>query len=74
MTSGKIWVASSPDSQARRWLDVRAAADYVGSTVSFIRGLIWDGTLPYTRAGKKFIIDVCDLDAYMVREKQRNAA
>jgi excisionase family DNA binding protein len=74
MTGSTISAVCSTDSQARRWLDVRAAAEYVGSTVSFIRGLIWDGAVPYTRAGKKFIIDVRDLDAYMVREKQRNAA
>lgn len=62
------------ETDARRWLDVRAAADYVGSTVSFIRGLIWDGAIPYVKAGKRFVIDARDLDAYMTREKQRNAA
>lgn len=55
-----------------RWLDVKAAANHVGSTVGFIRGLIWDGSLPYVRAGKKFVIDQTDLDAWMVRSKERN--
>jgi excisionase family DNA binding protein len=56
----------------QRWLDVKAAANHVGSTVGFIRGLIWDGTLPYIRAGKKFVVDRSDLDAWMVRNKERN--
>jgi len=56
----------------RRWMDVKAAAEHIGSTVSFIRGLIWDGALPFVRAGKKFVIDRADLDSWMTRQKQRN--
>lgn len=59
-------------SELRRWLDVRAAAEYLGVTVTFIRGLIWDGAVPYVKAGKKFIIDARDLDNYMTKEKRRN--
>jgi excisionase family DNA binding protein len=60
--------------QERRWLDVKTAAAHAGSTVSFIRGLIWDGAVPYVKAGKKFVIDRADLDAYLARQKQRNVA
>lgn len=63
-----------PEKESRRWLDVRAAAEYLGVTVSFVRGLIWDGAIPYVKAGKKFVVDARDLDAFMIREKQRNAA
>jgi hypothetical protein len=35
------------EKHAQRWLDVKAAANHVGSTVGFIRGLIWDGSLPW---------------------------
>jgi excisionase family DNA binding protein len=58
--------------QQRRWMDVKAAASHVGSTVSFIRGLIWDGEVPYVRAGKKFVLDRADLDAWMAKQKERN--
>ena len=51
---------------------MKAAAEHIGSTVSFIRGLIWDGALPFVRAGKKFVIDRADLDSWMTRQKQRN--
>jgi excisionase family DNA binding protein len=61
--------AVEPD---QRWLDVKAAAAHVGATVSFIRTLIWDGAIPYVRAGKKFVIDRADLDSYMTRQKERN--
>jgi hypothetical protein len=60
------------EKQTQRWLDVKAAASHVGSTVGFIRGLIWDGSLPYVRAGKKFIVDRVDLDAPILRSKERN--
>jgi excisionase family DNA binding protein len=58
--------------QSRRWLDVKQAADHCGATVSFVRGLIWDGAIPYVRAGKKFVIDAADLDAWMERAKEKN--
>jgi excisionase family DNA binding protein len=62
------------EKDVQRWLDVKAAASHVGATVSFIRGLIWGGSLPYVRAGRKFVIDRADLDAWMIRNKERNAA
>jgi excisionase family DNA binding protein len=58
----------------RRWIDVKAAAVYLGATVTFVRSLLWDGEVPFVRAGKKFIIDRNDLDAYMQRRKERNLA
>jgi excisionase family DNA binding protein len=58
----------------RRWLDVKAAAAYLGATVSFVRALLWDGEVPLVRAGKRFIVDRQDLDAWMTRRKERNAA
>jgi excisionase family DNA binding protein len=60
------------EKHAQRWLDVKAAANHVGSTVGFIRGLIWDGSIPYVRAGKRFVVDRTDLDAWMVRNKENN--
>jgi excisionase family DNA binding protein len=40
----------------RRWIDVKAAAVYLGATVTFVRSLLWDGEVPFVRAGKKFIV------------------
>jgi len=57
-----------------RWLDVKGAAAHLGVTVSFVRSLLWDGELAFIRAGKRFIVDRVDLDAWAVRKKERNAA
>jgi excisionase family DNA binding protein len=57
-----------------RWLDVKSAAAHLGVTVSFVRSLLWDGEVPFVRAGKRFIVDRQDLDAWAVRSKERNAA
>jgi excisionase family DNA binding protein len=57
-----------------RWLDVKGAAAHLGVTVSFVRSLLWDGEVPFVRAGKRFIVDRQDLDAWAVRRKERNAA
>jgi excisionase family DNA binding protein len=60
-----------PKNQSR-WLDVKKAASHLGTSVSFVRNLIWDGSVPYVRAGKKFVVDQADLDAWMIRNKERN--
>ncbi|MGH9735815.1 MAG: excisionase family DNA-binding protein [Candidatus Acidiferrales bacterium] len=65
---------SPAEKQAQRWLTVPEAARYLGATVGFVRALIWDGAVPFVKAGKRFVIDRTDLDAYMVRSKERNAA
>jgi excisionase family DNA binding protein len=57
-----------------RWLDVKGAAAHLGLTVSFVRSLLWDGEVPFIRAGKRFIVDRQDLDSWAVRKKERNAA
>ena len=56
----------------RRWLDLKAAAAYLCATVCFVRGLIWAGEVPFVRAGKKFVIDRADLDAWALRSKEQN--
>ena len=58
----------------RRWIDVKAAALYLGTSVTFVRSLLWDGEVCYIRCGKRFIIDRDELDACMVRRKERNPA
>ena len=54
-----------------RWLDIPKAAAYLSASVKFVRTLIWDGKIQHVRAGKKFIVDVRELDAWAEREKVR---
>jgi len=54
----------------QRLLTLPEAAHYLGCTLWSIRELIWKGQLPYTRFGKRFQVDVRDLDALVEREKR----
>ena len=55
----------------RRLLTLPEAARYLGCTLWSVRDLIWKGQLPHTRFGKRFQVDVQDLDAMIDREKRR---
>ncbi len=59
-------VAAGP---APRLLRIAEAARYLGATVWFIRGLIWARQVPYLRLGKRYVIDVRDLDTFIERQK-----
>jgi excisionase family DNA binding protein len=54
-----------------RWLDIPSAAAYLSASVKFVRTLIWDGEIQHVRAGKKFIVDARELDAWCERQKTR---
>jgi excisionase family DNA binding protein len=53
-------------------LTVEQAASYVGCAVWCIREWIWDGQLPYLRAGRRFLIETADLDRLIQRLKTTN--
>jgi excisionase family DNA binding protein len=48
---------------------VQQAADYLSATPWFIRSLIWSHTIPFLQLGKRHLIDVRDLDAYVDSQK-----
>ena len=54
-----------------RLLTLPEAARYLGCTVWAVRELIWKGELHYTRFGKRFQVDLRDLDLLIDREKRR---
>lgn len=58
----------------QRLLTIPEAARYLGCTVWSVRDLIWKGDLPYTRFGKRFQVDIRDLDALIEREKRREGS
>jgi excisionase family DNA binding protein len=55
-----------------RLLTVEEAARYVNCTVWCIREWIWCGELPYLQAGRRFLIEVSDLEALIKRLKTTN--
>ena len=54
----------------QRLLTLPEAARYLGCTLWSVRELIWKGRVPYTRFGKRFQVDVRDLDELVEREKR----
>src|SRR5882762_12044601 len=55
-----------------RLLTLPEAARYLGCTVWAVRELIWKGELHYTRFGKRFQVDLRDLDLLIDREKRQD--
>lgn len=48
------------------WLDLRAAADYVGASIKWIKTRLYNGQIPYFNpTGRKDFVKRSDLDAYI---------
>ena len=52
-----------------RAITVKEAAIYLSTTVPAIRQLIYSRQIPFVRVGKRFVMDVKDLDAWLERMK-----
>ena len=46
-------------------LTVKEAADRLGTSVRFVRRLIFQRRIPYTKLGRHVRIAACDLDAFV---------
>lgn len=53
----------------KRLFTIKEAAVYLGRPVWGVRELIWAGKLPYIQDGRKYYLDVNDLDKYIERVK-----
>lgn len=48
------------------WLDLRAAADYVGASLKWIKARLYAGQIPYYNpTGRKDFVKKSDLDAFI---------
>jgi excisionase family DNA binding protein len=66
-------VADAAKSEVQpRMFNVKEAAAYLGSTVYFVRTLVWERRLPKVKFGKRLVFDRADLDEFIEKEK-RNA-
>jgi excisionase family DNA binding protein len=52
-----------------RLLTIPDAAFYLGVSHWTLRDLIWAGTLPYLKLGRRHMLDKHDLDAWIERNK-----
>lgn len=55
----------------KRMYTIKEAAVYLGLSEYTVRSLLWSGALPFMKVegGRKQLLDVYDLDAYIDRHK-----
>lgn len=53
----------------KRLYTLPEAAHYLGRTLWSMRELIWKGSIPIVRDGKRIFVDIRDLEAYVTRCK-----
>ena len=53
-----------------RWLRIEQAAEYIGVTPTFMKTLLRRREVPHATAGRRYVIDRRDLDAYLEGLKQ----
>ena len=59
---------SSPLS--KRLYSLPEAGHYLGRTLWSMRELIWKGSIPIVREGKRIFVDIADLEAYVAAHKR----
>ena len=69
MASKYLASSSHLPEQSIRLLSIKGAAFYLGLSYWGLRGLIWNGSLPAVRAGRRILVDIRDLDAWIERNK-----
>jgi excisionase family DNA binding protein len=52
-----------------RLYDLKAAAQYLSSTVWFLRQQIWNRQITFLKLGNKYVFDRKDLDAFIECQK-----
>jgi len=53
----------------RRLLSIAQASEYLSLSTWTIRELVWRGDVPHIRCGRRILLDVHDLDAWIERGK-----
>jgi excisionase family DNA binding protein len=58
-----------PNPLPKRLYTLKEASHYLGRTLWSVRELVWKGSIPIVREGKRIFIDVNDLNSYIERNK-----
>ncbi len=71
MSKGPQRAQGITDSLYKRMYSIKEAAIYLGLSEYTVRTLIWSGELPFMKidGGRKQLLDIRDLDAYIDRHK-----
>ncbi len=53
----------------KRLYSLPEAAHYLGRTLWSMRELIWKGSIPIVREGKRIFVDIADMEEYIAKHK-----
>lgn len=53
----------------KRLYSLQEGAVYLGRTVGAVREMLWAGKMPYVKDGKRILIDIQDMNEWIVRNK-----
>ncbi|OPY81454.1 MAG: Helix-turn-helix domain protein [Syntrophorhabdus sp. PtaU1.Bin153] len=57
------------NSVPKRLYNIEEASIYLGRTVCALREMLWAGKLPFIKDGKRILLDIKDMDAWIERNK-----
>jgi excisionase family DNA binding protein len=57
----------------KRLFTIPEAGEYLGRSTWSVRELIWAGSLPVVKVGKRIHLDIYDLDKWIEKNKTRYA-
>ena len=55
----------------KRLYSINEAAFYLGRSVCATREMLWAGKLPYIKDGRRILLDIKDMDAWVEKNKIR---
>ena len=56
----------------KRLFSINEAAVYLGRTVCALREMLWAGKIPYVKDGKRILLDIKDMEAWIEKNKTQN--
>jgi excisionase family DNA binding protein len=55
----------------KRLYDLKEAAVYLGRSVCAVREMLWAGKMPYVKDGRRILVDIQDMNAWIEQSKTR---
>jgi excisionase family DNA binding protein len=55
----------------KRLYSIKEAAFYLGRSVCALREMLWAGKLPYIKDGRRILLDIQDINAWVEKNKIR---
>lgn len=57
---------------SKRLYSINEASIYLGRSVWAVREMLWGGKLPYIKDGRRILVDIKDMEAWVERNKIRS--